>query len=97
VAARSEGGGVEVDDDGVIVLGLEEEDNSCTLRGWGRGGGMLRGRIRGSGVLWDRDRGQNTAVASTIGSGGGMVSRVRALCGNEKLLSLARESMGLKF
>jgi hypothetical protein len=33
VAARSDGGGVEVDDDGVTVLGLEEEVNSCTLRG----------------------------------------------------------------
>jgi hypothetical protein len=57
-AARSKGGGVEVDSSGVLQgrqsrgrqrqhdndQELEEEDNGGTLRGHGRGGGMLRGR-----------------------------------------------------
>jgi hypothetical protein len=40
-AARSLGGGVEIDSIGVTVLGLEEEDGGGALKGQGRGGGML--------------------------------------------------------
>jgi hypothetical protein len=41
VVACSKGGRVEVDGNGVTVLGLEEEDGGGALRGWSRDGGVL--------------------------------------------------------
>jgi hypothetical protein len=52
-AARSEGGGVEV-------------NGGSTLRGWGHGGCVLRGRGQGDDVLRGWDRGWQVAVAVAV-------------------------------
>jgi hypothetical protein len=70
---------------------LEEENDGGALRGRGRGGGVLRGW--GSGVLQGQDWGREVAAVVWWFLGRQKSERE---CWDEKLLSVARESVGPK-
>jgi hypothetical protein len=89
VAARSEGGGVQVDDGSMTMTkSLRKRDDNGTLQRWGHGGGILRGRGRGSGVLRGRDRGWQVVAAAQQFLGRQQSKREREV---KNLLSVGRE------